>query len=181
MTDTERIQAIIEALEALTTRVTAAEGDINTLEYDVASNYNTLSSSINTINGEIDDLEQEDSDIHDEIHSGNNTLSGSIAGVRSDLDDTTEGHVLLEGTVDTLSDTVTANKNYQDEENIALHREIHALGNTVIDHYTEQTSSLYNMTQYLNNIPQSVLISESDYENLPSVQAGVYYYIYEEE
>ena len=177
MTTTEQIQEINGLIDDINARLTRDEKAISDNTFNINKNNNTTKDNVNTINTHINNLHNEDVLIHRELHDLENRLTELI----SNWDDTTFDHNKLSGIVSDLSETVTDNKNYQDDQNVLLHREIHNLSNNVLEWIDNYDGDLFNIRKYLTQVPQTVLLSESEYERLGTIEAGKYYYVYEED
>lgn len=115
-----------------------------------------LQQEVTVLQNRMNSAEQNISDVEYDVVHNNNEL----------LDDVDDIHEEMGGLRD---------------EDLELHREIHNLGNSVDNRFATTNENIFNITRRVNQMPTTVVLSETEYENLPSIQQGVMYYVYEEE
>lgn len=168
---------LLSYINALNIRVTNLSNSLDDTNLTVASNNNYARTNINLLTLNVNSLVSEDNDIHNEIHEVKQNLTYTY----SYLVDTTYNLNTLNNSYDFLSYTVDVNRTDMDDEDWELHQEIHEVKQGVYSYISENSDNIFEINQYLTEVPQHILLSETEWENIGTPDPVKYYFVYEEE
>lgn len=168
---------LLSYINALNVRVTNLSNSLDATNLTVATNNNYARTNITLLTNDVNSLVSEDEDLHNEIHEVKQDLSYTYTY----LTYTTNDVNTLNNSYEVLSYTVDVNKQYMDDEDWELHQEIHEVKQGVYSYISENSDNIFEINQYLTEVPQHVLLSESEWENIGTPDPVKYYFVYEEE
>lgn len=170
-------EELLEYINVLNARVNSLSNSLDVTNQTVASNKNSATNSINSLTLSVNSLVAEDNDIHDEIHE----IKQNLTYTYSYLVDTSNDLATLNNSYSILNSTVNTNRIDMDDEDWELHNEIHDFRQGTYVYIEGNTSAINNINNYLTDVPQHVLLSESEYERISEPDPEKYYFVYEED
>lgn len=173
MTTTEQIQQLNNAVTALQTQVASISNQLSSETNRLSLHLVDSDSDIAQLNAKTNLLSSEDADIHDELHEVEVVVNDNVSRLNGlDLLTTEQGAdiVQLQNADEDLQEQI-------EEMDIEHHEELHTLATAINDHSTR----INGLEIFKAETPEHVVMSESEYNQMPEHDYDTFYFVYEEE
>jgi chromosome segregation ATPase len=173
MTTTEQIQQLNNAVTALQTQVASISNQLSTETNKLNLHLVDSDSDIAQLNAKTNLLTNADSDIHQELHDVEVVVNDNVSRLDNlDLLTTEQG--------DDITQLKAADEDFQtqiEDMDVEHHEELHKLATAINEHSTR----INGLEIFKAETPEHVVMSESEYNQMPEHDYDTFYFVYEEE